>query len=69
MPVACYRLKGLQLEETAGEALKIGQSTQPAVEAGGGYLQRVLRAGDQVFDVEEGSEIAAEEGAVIVRDS
>ena len=71
LPVAVVadRLKGLHLHQASRKPLKIFRLAQLAIQTRRTGLKRVLRAGNQVFHVQQDAKIPAEFGAVLMCDA
>ena len=69
VPVVADRLKGLHLHQAALKPFKILRLAQLAVQTRRTRFQRVLRAGNQVFHVQQHAKIPAERGAILMCDA
>src|SRR5262249_31701394 len=65
--VVIHRLPGYKPQLAAGEALKVGCTTQLTVEPGRRDFQRVGATRHRVFNIENSANFTAQVGAVLVR--
>src|ERR1700733_6340625 len=69
MPVVADRLECLDLDQAAGKTLKLFRCGQFSIQARRADFERVFRTWNQIFHVQQDTEVAAEFGAVLMCDA
>ena len=69
MPVIADRLEGLHLDQRTGKSLIIRRPGELSIQPRRAGFQRILRARNQLFHVQQYAKIPAEGCAILVRDA